>query len=240
MIDKQSPLPIYFQLEQLLRQQMESGELKPGDALPSEREYAERLDVSRMTVRQAITNLANEGLLHRQKGRGTFVAEKKLEQKLSGLTSFTEDMRARGLEPSNELIRFEIVPATAAVAEILSLKEHTPVYEIARIRLADNEPMALETVYVSANLVKGLTEKHVETSLYRYVEEECGMTIGHAVQSIEASIATDIERTHLLVGKGAPVLLIERKTFLVNGTPFEFVKSSYRADRYKFTIDIQR
>ncbi|WP_046180315.1 GntR family transcriptional regulator [Domibacillus tundrae] len=240
MIDKHSPMPIYFQLEHSIRQQIENGELTPGNLLPSEREYAELLDVSRMTVRQAITNLVNEGLLYRQKGRGTFVAEQKLEQKLSGLTSFTEDMKARGMTPANTLLAFEIIPADAKVAERLSLKEHTPVYEIKRIRLADDVPMALETVYISANLVKGLTETITAASLYHYIEEELGLAIGHAVQSIEAAIVNEIERPHLLVQKGAPVLLIERNTFLKDGTPLEYVKSSYRADRYKFTIDINR
>lgn len=240
MIDKHSPMPIYFQLEHSIRQQIENGELTPGNLLPSEREYAELLDVSRMTVRQAITNLVNEGLLYRQKGRGTFVAEQKLEQKLSGLTSFTEDMKARGMTPANTLLAFEIIPADAKVAERLALKEHTPVYEIKRIRLADDVPMALETVYISANLVKGLTETITAASLYHYIEEELGLAIGHAIQSIEAAIVNETERPHLLVHKGAPVLLIERDTFLKDGTPLEYVKSSYRADRYKFTIDINR
>lgn len=240
MIDKQSPMPIYFQLERSLRSQIENNTLKPGDLLPSEREYAEQLDISRMTVRQAITNLVNEGLLTRQKGRGTFVAEQKLEQKLSGLTSFTEDMKARGMNPANTLLAFEIVPAETKVAERLHLKQHTPVYEIKRIRLADDVPMALETVYISANLVKGLTEAITTSSLYRYIEEDLGLQIGHAVQSMEAAIVNEQERAHLLVQKGAPVLLIERNTFLKDGTPLEYVKSSYRADRYKFTIDINR
>ncbi|WP_046176163.1 GntR family transcriptional regulator [Domibacillus indicus] len=240
MIDKQSPLPIYFQLEHFLRGQIENGELAPGDPLPSEREYAEQLTISRMTVRQAITNLVNAGLLVRQKGRGTFVAEQKLEQKLSGLTSFTEDMKARGMTPRSTLLSFEIIPADKKIAERLALKKHTPVYEMKRIRLADEVPMALETVYISANLVKGLTEKVVASSLYRYIEEELGLAIGHAVQSMEAAVANETERTHLLVSKGAPVLLIERNTFLKDGKPLEYVKSSYRADRYKFTIDINR
>lgn len=240
MIDKHSPLPIYFQLERLLRQQIDQKELLPGDPIPSEREYAEQLGISRMTVRQAITNLVKEGLLYRQKGRGTFVAEKKLEQKLSGLTSFTEDMQARGMKPASSLISFEIVPADAKTAERLFIKEHAPVYEITRIRLADDVPMALETVYISANLVKGLTEKITSSSLYQYIENELKLDIKRAVQSIEAAAATEKEHQHLLVQKNAPILLIERKTFLADGTPLEYVKSSYRADRYKFIIDIDR
>ena len=116
MIDKTSPLPIYYQLVEWIKGLIERGELKPGDSLPSEREYAERFSISRMTVRQAITELVNGGYLYRQKGVGTFVAEKKIEQQLMGLTSFTEDMKSRGMEPSSKLVGFEIVPAPSYIS----------------------------------------------------------------------------------------------------------------------------
>ncbi|OLN21919.1 phosphonate metabolism transcriptional regulator PhnF [Domibacillus antri] len=240
MIDKHSPTPIYFQLEHSLRRQIEDGELLPGELLPSEREFAEKLGISRMTVRQAITNLVNEGFLYRQKGRGTFVSEKKLEQRLSGLTSFTEDMRMRGLTPASKLLSFKIIPADVKTAERLQIQDYASVYEIIRVRLADEVPMALETVYMSVNLVKDLTEKLVSASLYTYIENELSLSIGRAAQSMEAVLATENEEEHLLVPKGAPVLFIERNTYLTNGTPLEHVKSFYRADRYKLTVDINR
>ncbi|MFP3122089.1 GntR family transcriptional regulator [Ectobacillus funiculus] len=240
MIDKSSPLPIYYQLEEQIKKQIESGELQPGDMLPSEREYAELINVSRMTVRQAMNNLVDGGYLYRQKGRGTFVAEKKVEQELGSLTSFTEDMKARGLVPSSKLLSFEIIPAPEKIANQLQIKEYAPVYEIKRIRLADQVPMALETVYISANLIKGLTEEKVNHSLYQYIEEQLHLKIGHATQSVEASIASEIEGKHLNIRKGSPLLLLQRKTYLGDGTTLEVVKSSYRADRYTFTIHIKR
>ncbi|MFB9757390.1 GntR family transcriptional regulator [Ectobacillus funiculus] len=240
MIDKSSPLPIYYQLEEQIKKQIESGELQPGDMLPSEREYAELINISRMTVRQAMNNLVDDGYLYRQKGRGTFVAEKKVEQELGSLTSFTEDMKARGLVPSSKLLSFEIVPAPEKIANQLQIKEYAPVYEIKRIRLADQVPMALEIVYASANLIKGLTEEKVNHSLYQYIEEQLHLKIGHAAQSVEASIASETEGEHLNIRKGSPILLLQRNTYLEDGTPLEFVKSSYRADRYTFTIHIKR
>lgn len=240
MIDKSSPLPIYYQLEEQIKKQIESGELQPGDMLPSEREYAELINVSRMTVRQAMNNLVDDGYLYRQKGRGTFVAEKKVEQELGSLTSFTEDMKARGLVPSSKLLSFEIIPATEKIANHLQIKEYAPVYEIKRIRFADQVPMALEIVYASANLIKGLTEEKVNHSLYQYIEEQLYLKIGHATQSVEASIASEIEGELLNIRKGSPILLLQRNTYLEDGTPLEFVKSSYRADRYTFTIHIKR
>ncbi|UYY99230.1 GntR family transcriptional regulator [Peribacillus frigoritolerans] len=240
MIDKNSPLPIYFQIEEQIKRKIENGEFQAHDALPSEREYAEQFEISRMTVRQAINNLVNDGYLYRQKGRGTFVADKKLEQQLNGLTSFTEDMKARGLNPSSKLLSFEIIPADKKIASELHISLYAPVYEIKRIRLADDVPMALETVYMSANLIKGLTEEIINLSLYQYVENYVKLKIDYASQTLESSIASELEVTHLAIPKQSPILFIQRNTFLIDGTPLEYVKSAYRADRYKFTINISR
>lgn len=240
MIKKNVPIPIYYQIIELIQEQIEKGELKPGDSLPSEREYAEKYEISRMTVRQAFTQLVNTGYLRRLQGKGTFVAEQKIEQTLHGLTSFTEDMIARGMKPGSQLIHFEIIPATSQIARQLAIKEYGPVYEMKRIRLADDVPMALETNYISANLIKGLTEQIVNESLYAYIEKQLNFRINYASQVIESSIANEVETQHLNIQKGAPVMRIQRNTFLQNGTPVELVKSSYRADRYKFTIQMKR
>ncbi|BBU37902.1 MULTISPECIES: GntR family transcriptional regulator [Aeribacillus] len=240
MIDKSSPIPIYYQLEEFIKKQIENGELQPDQAIPSEREYAERYQISRMTVRQAINNLVNEGYLYRQKGRGTFVSKQKVEQRLHGLTSFTEDMLERGMKPSSKLLSFEVIPAGLETASHLKLKKNAPVYEIKRVRLADDVPMALETTYVPANLVKGLTEEIIHQSLYSYIEEKLNLVISEAFQQIEASIAKESEIKHLQIEKGSPILLILRTSYLHDGTPFEFVKSAYRADRYKFVHTLKR
>ncbi|WP_338449718.1 GntR family transcriptional regulator [Niallia oryzisoli] len=240
MIKKNSPIPIYYQLVELIQEEIENGNLKPGDALPSEREFSEKFQISRMTVRQALTLLENNGQLYRIQGKGTFVSEQKIEQHLLGLTSFTEDMTARGLKPSSHLLHFEIIPAGLQVANQLQIKEYDPVYEIKRIRLADDVPMALETNYISANLIKGLTEQIINQSIYAYMEEQLGLIIENATQTIESSIAEEKEADFLKIKSGAPVMLIQRNTFLQDGTPVELVKSIYRADRYKFTIQMRR
>lgn len=189
MIDKNSPVPIYFQIEEIIKSTVETGKLKYGDIIPSEREYAEEFKVSRMTVRQAISNLVNKGLLSRIRGKGTFVAERKIEQALQGLTSFTEDMKARGMEPSSKLISFSIIPSDQQISSLLGIGEHGAVYEIKRIRFADEMPMAIESTYVSANLVKGLTEEIAEKSLYQFIEKTAKLRIASASQVIESSIA---------------------------------------------------
>ncbi|HZG74165.1 MAG TPA: GntR family transcriptional regulator [Chondromyces sp.] len=241
MIDKNSPVPIYYQLQEQIKQSIEKGDLKPGDVLASEREYAEKYQVSRMTIRQALTKLVDEGYLYRQKGKGTFVAERKIEQPLQGLTSFTEDMKSRGLNPASKLLNFEIIPANSSIAKHLSIQENGSVFEIKRIRLADDIPMALETTYTPANLAKGLTEEIVlHQSFYEYLEVQLKLKIAKADQVIESSLTDQLEAAYLNVKKGSPVMLIERTTYLEDGTPVEFVKSLYRADRYKFKIHMQR
>jgi GntR family transcriptional regulator len=240
MVNKNSPIPIYYQIEEYIKELIENGELRPGDSLPPEREYAEKYQISRMTVRQAFTHLVNDGYLYRLQGKGTFVAERKIEQPLQGLTSFTEDMKARGFEPGSQLIHFEIIPATRQIAGQLLISEHGPVYEIIRIRMADNVPIALETNYISANLIKGLTDQIVNKSLYAYIEDQLDLKIDSASQIIESSVASQSEAEYLKISKDAPVMLIQRNTFLKDNTPVEFVKSVYRADRYKFMIQMKR
>ncbi|MBU7590959.1 GntR family transcriptional regulator [Metabacillus halosaccharovorans] len=240
MVDKNSPLPLYYQLEEQIKKTIETEELQPGDALPSERELSESYQISRMTVRQAITNLVNKGYLFREKGKGTFVSSQKFEQNLQGLTSFTEDMKARNLVPGSKLLHFEIYPADKDIRATLSLKDEELIYKIKRLRLANNEPIAVETSYLPVNLVPGLTPDILASSLYTYIENELELTIGHASQTVEAAIVDAEDQQHLNIHKDVPVLLIQRETFLENGTPLELVRSSYRADRYKFKIDIER
>ncbi|MRH41270.1 UTRA domain-containing protein [Aquibacillus halophilus] len=240
MIDKNSPIPIYHQLEESIKQLIESNQLKPGDSLPSEREYSEKYGISRMTVRQAIINLVNERYLYRIKGKGTFVTEQKFEQNLQGLTSFTEDMKARGMKASSKLVSFEIIPADIKLANQLNVPEHGPVYEIKRIRLAEDIPMALERTYISANLVQGLTTEIVQDSLYKYIEGTLHMNIGSGTQVIEASIANKEELKLLEIPELSPVMIMQRTSRLEDNRIFEIVKSSYRADRYKFMIDLKR
>lgn len=240
MINKNSPIPLYYQLEEYIKALIEKGELRTGDVLPAEREYAEKYQISRMTVRQAFTHLVNEGYLHRLQGKGTFVAERKIEQLLKRLTSFTEDMKARGLTPGSQLVHFDIIPATRQIANQLSIQEYVPVYEIKRIRLADGIPMALETNYISANLIQGLTEEIVNQSLYAHIEGQLNLRIDRAQQVIESAIASQTEAKYLKINNGAPVMLIQQNTYLQDGTPVEYVNSTYRADRYKFIIQMKR
>ncbi|MCA1010319.1 phosphonate metabolism transcriptional regulator PhnF [Halobacillus halophilus] len=240
MIDKKSPLPIYYQIEENIKQRISNGEYQPNDMIPSERILSENYAVSRMTVRQAITNLVNEGVLYREKGRGTFIAENKIEQSLKGLTSFTEDMKTRGMTASSKLLDFEKVTASVEISRKLEIEENAEIYRLQRIRYADQKPMAIETNFLPVTMFPDLKKEDVQGSLYDYVEKNKRQKIGKASQIIEATIANEDQATLLEIPPGSAVLHIERHSFLEDGTPFEVVKSSYRADRYKFSSDITR
>ncbi|MGP4067096.1 phosphonate metabolism transcriptional regulator PhnF [Halobacillus sp. B29] len=240
MIDKKSPLPIYYQIEESIKQRISDGEYQPNDMIPSERILSENYAVSRMTVRQAITNLVNEGVLYREKGRGTFIAENKIEQSLKGLTSFTEDMKTRGMTASSKLLDFEKVTASGEISRKLEIEEDAEIYRLQRIRFADQKPMAIETNFLPVAMFPNLSTEDVRGSLYDYVEKNKRQKIGKASQIIEATIANEDQSSLLEIPLGSAVLHIERHSFLEDGTPFEVVKSSYRADRYKFSSDITR
>ncbi|MCK1991203.1 GntR family transcriptional regulator [Peribacillus muralis] len=240
MIHKNSPIPIYYQLEEAIKKAIQNHRLLPGEMIPSERDYTEKYEISRMTVRQAISNLVNDGYLYRQRGIGTFVAHQKIEQPLQGLTSFSEDMQSRGHEPSTRVISLTEIKADSDLAAKLEVEAGTPIVELKRVRLADRLPMSFETVYLSKDLSRGMTEEMAQTSFYSYIEKTFRLKIQYGRQSIEASIAQKTEAEMLGIAEGAPVLLIERISRLDSKKPFEVAQSVYRADRYKLTIDMER
>lgn len=240
MIKKSSPVPIYFQLEQAIRELIDKKELKPGDMIPSEREYAEKFQISRMTVRQALNNLVNDGYLQRERGKGTFVALKKFEKNVKGLTSFSEDMRSRGMEPGTTVLDFAVLEADTLTSSKLEIAEDATVYQIKRLRLADEQPIAFEIFYMPTELVPGLTMEVAENSIYRYVENEIGLHIVSGVQELEATVAQKEVASALGIKVGEPVLYIQQVSLTENNKPLEFVKSYYRADRYKYKVEMTR
>lgn len=240
-IDKQSPIPMYYQIMELLRRKIRDGEFAVGAALPPERELAEIFRVSRMTVRQAITALANEGVLIRRQGVGTFVAPPKIEQVLSKLTSFTEDMQQRGLHPSAKLLHFEHRAAEEKQAALLGVPEGEPLLVIERLRLADDLPMAIERTHLLVRLFPHLHREEVEhDSLYALLEKRYAIRIDRATESLEATVADAAEAALLEIDAGNPVLRRTRVTYDERQQPFELATSVYRADRYKFVIELSR
>jgi GntR family transcriptional regulator len=226
--------PVYQIIEQDIKEKIRLGHLNHGDMIHSENELKEIYQVSRMTVRQALNNLVNEGYLYRHKGKGTFVNNLKIEKRIQGLHGFTEEMRLMNRKVSNRLISFDIIKADEDVREKLFLDEGEEVYLIERIRSGDGIPVLFEILYLPRKLFKNIEPKVMESSFYDYVEQELKIKISYCIQSVEAKSASQRVAELLDIQRQAPVLFMTRNTFLDRGFPFEYVRSYYRADQYRF------
>ena len=230
----QTPGPLYQQLQRALRQAIASQRLAPDEALPAEREIAMDLGVSRITVRKALDALADEGLVTRRQGAGTFVASR-VEKSFSKLSSFSEDMLARGRTPRSEWLKRSDGAVTPEESMILGLSPATPVYRFNRIRFADDSPMALEYTTVPAFCLP--SKEAVEDSLYTALERH-GYRPVRALQRLRAVLFADEQVKLLGVPEGAPGLLIERRGFMRDGRAVEFTQSYYRGDAYDFVAEL--
>jgi len=238
MINRDHPLPLYYQLMEELRRRIEQGEWKPGDLIPSERELTEAYGISRMTVRQALTELVNDGLLRRDQGRGTFVAKPKIRKQLSRLTSFTEEMGVRGKQAGAQVLRQEMVPARPNVADMLEIDIGQQVALIERLRLADGEPVGIECCHLSFDGCEMVLRQDLSGSLYRLLIERFGLVPTRAQEQMEAGACGSLEAQILGIRRGQPVLLIRRRTFDQDECPFEYVESVYRGDNYILSVEL--
>lgn len=230
--------PKYWGLKRHLLDLLSS--MPPGSPIPTERSLAAEFDVSRTTVRQALAELTVEGRLLRVQGKGTFAAEPKVAQRLQ-LSSYTEDMRAQGREPSSRLIEISEDPADIDLARLLAIRAGAKVLRLHRLRLADNEPMAIETTHLPLSRFRGL-RRYVSSggSLYQVLRERFGVEMGHAEETIETALASPEEAELLGADVGLPMLLLSRHSFDSAGNPVEWVRSVYRGDRYKFVAGLDR
>jgi GntR family transcriptional regulator len=214
-------------------------ELPPGSMVPTERELCERFGVSRGTVRQALDRLEGEQRIHRHQGKGTFVARPKIDQVLE-LTGHTEFIRARGMAPASRLIAVTRAPADAEVAAMMALTEGDEVIQIERVRLADDEPLAVELLYLDARRFDGIAAVLGESqSLYQLLRARYGVELAWADETIEAIVAPEREAALLGIPAGTPVLLLCRQSFDSSGLLVEYVRSFYRADRFRFRTRLE-
>jgi GntR family transcriptional regulator len=240
LLDTKTRLPFYAQIADRIRAKVQSGDWLPREQIPTEADLCEQYQVSRITVRRAIAELVQEGYLVRYAGRGTFVAEPRLEQRISHLTSFTQDMEARGMRSGARVLKFEVVEPPSAVPWAFPLCDTKKVILLRRLRLADGEPLALENSYLCWDLCASLLEEDLqERSLYALLIRKCKIIPSRAVQQWTA-IACPKEEARLLgILKGQPVLHIYRTTFSQDDLPFEWVESYYRGDKYSFQAEMQ-
>jgi len=233
-LDESSSLPLYQQLQRALRQAIESRVLGPDDALPPERDLADDFNVSRITVRKAIHGLVSEGMLVRRQGSGTFVRAR-VEKNFSKLTSFSEDMRARGRNPRSVWLRKAAGSVTPEEALTLRASPGTPVYRFHRIRFADDAPMALEYATILAACLPSVDA--VESSLYAALERAGNRPV-RALQRLRALLFSAEQAELLKVREGDAGLLVERLGFLQDGRAAEFTQSYYRGDIYDFVAEL--
>ncbi len=240
MLDEKSPLSLYYQIKNIIIANIENKNWENGSKIPTERELCETYNVSRITVRQALKELENEGYLYRKQGRGTFVTERKFVQRLSQFYSFSEEIQKMGAAPSTKIISFEIVQADQRVADKLLLPCGDKVFAIKRLRLADGEPFAVEISYIVYKYTKPLTEESVaQLGLYEALKRKCALEPNEATETFEAVFVSSQEAEYLHVNKRAPALRLERVTS-AQGNIVEYCVSIIRGDKYKYTVQLTK
>jgi len=213
-------------------------QLSIGDAIPSERQLSADLHMSRLTVRAALDDLVRDGLLVRRRGSGTFVGEPKIAQELT-MTSFSEDMRRRGMVPANKTLSLVVVQAGAHLGRLLNVSPSEPVVVFKRLRLADRETMAIETLHVRQSLIPGLTAEDLELhSFYELLDDRYGVIMAGGTQTIEPTVTNEEESAALGVPLHSPAFLFERTTRTAAGDVVEYVRSIYRGDRYRLVTEL--
>lgn len=240
VLSKTDGVPLYVQIRKSLRQDIVNKVLMPGQKIPSEDELAAQFGVSRMTVRQGISDLIDEGLLYRRHGVGTFVAQPHLERDHTRLTSFLESAKEEGLEVSVRVLIADILPAKLKVARSLSLNESDLVVRVKTLRYVAGFPVTVHDAYVPYKLFPQLLQEDLEANQLWDLFESYGSRVKRAIQRLEAREADDEIARLLDVDEGAPILYKERTVFLDDGTPVEFTFCYNRGDRYKLTVTLDR
>lgn len=228
-------MPAYQKIQATILKRIESGQLKPGDAVDSERELAKIHQVSLMTARHALTALEREGLVHRRRGAGTFVAPPKIH--FNKLTSFTEQMAGRSLTAYSKVLSFSVVDNEQEVAARLSLAAHTRLLKIERLRLAADEPFAIETCYLPAEEFTGLTRNAIARgSLFSILEGTYGIQIAYADEEMDATAAAPATASLLKVERDEPLLRIRQVIYSTKGKAALYVLGLYRSDRHTLLV----
>jgi GntR family transcriptional regulator len=233
-----SPLPLYYQLEQALRSQISSGCWQPGSLICSERELMQAAGVSRATVRQALGNLMREGLLERVHGRGTFVARPKLEQEMRSVYSFAEQIGVQGLALEDRLLQRHRVPAADDLAALLAVAPGAPLIHLKRVRSLGGTPLMLDSSYIPFHLCPGLLTEPFESPLYRLLADRYDLPPVHCADVLEPVVA-DGAQAHLLdIEVGAPLMFLERQTFTRGDVPLHVARNYIPGSRCRFRINL--
>ncbi|CUH97817.1 hypothetical protein P22_3963 [Propionispora sp. 2/2-37] len=236
----ESTVPLYYQLFTLIKNEIQNGTLKPGDLLPPESQLCSQYGLSRSTVRQALNQLVEENLVIRRRGKGSFVAEKKLSRNLNHLYNFTEDMFELGIYPHSHVLENTVEYATGEIAKKLNLNEGTTkVFKLTRLRLANTEPLLLEITHIPLYLCPDIVnEDFSNTSLYNFLKSRYNLNLHKAIETYEA-VKLNKEMARLLSCKsGASAFKIQRIAYLDSGIPFELTNSYQKGTACKLRLEL--
>jgi len=233
--------PLYHWLSETLREEIAHGLYKPGDALPAEHELMRRYNLSSTTVRRAVHDLAREGLIYRKAGKGTFVMRTRVEEHLSRLTSFSEEMQNRKIAPSFRLVVAKCCVPPAEVAHILDLSPDQEAYYIERVLIGNGEPIALTLGYWHLEIGEQLAQFDLnQVGLYEMMENTLGIPLTEAEESIGAGVADADVANKLDIQRKSPLLVQRRVSYTADMRPIEHTTTFYRADRYEYKIRLAR
>jgi GntR family transcriptional regulator len=237
-IIKNNPVPLYHQLKEIIQEMIDNEELRPNDPVPTERELCQIHSISRMTAREAIMSLVNEGVLYREQGKGTFVSQPKPKHQLSELKGLTEDMGEMGHKIETKILSFQTIDATKKIAKALHLSsEQNKVIKMKRLRIVDEIPYAIETVWLNHEKCFNLTRDCIEGhSLYAVLRERYSLMPHYARQTVEPIKLNEEERELLGLELESLALLFRRTTYSTNDQIIEHTKGIYRIDKHKFEI----
>ncbi|HSB90413.1 MAG TPA: GntR family transcriptional regulator [Anaerolineales bacterium] len=237
-VNRRSSVPLYVQVKQALEGQIDRSAWRPGDRIPSEPELCRLFGVSRPVIRQALQEMAYEGLLTRRKGLGTFVAEPRITTRslVHSLVGFFQEMEAKGLAPVTEVLEQSMLPAGARVGQQLDLEPTTPVIKITRLRFVEGEPVVLVTSYLPYEVCPELLTADLRRqSLYAFLRETYGLTLAGGRRVIEAVLAGEQDAAHLRVPAGSPLLRLESVSVLADGRPMEYFHGLFRS---RFEVEL--
>jgi GntR family transcriptional regulator len=229
--------PLYSQIKEILKEKIENEEYLSGDSLPTELELQKIYNVSRITVRQAINELVNEGYISRTRGKGSVVVANKINEKLNKIMSFTEEMKIRGMHPSSKFANISIVKLRKTIANYLGVRQGDEAYKVERLKCVDDVPLVLFISYFKKNLNLPLDNSLYTGSLYELLKSK-GIQVVKAKEQFEAIIADKKVCKYLDVSGNVPVLKRTRISYDADNNILEYTICYYRADRYKYSMEI--
>ncbi len=236
-----SPTSMYSQIREILRQRILDGTYQPHQQMPSESELIKAFGVSRITIRQALSDLQRAGQIFKIHGKGTYVSKPKAFQNIGQLQGFGEAMSRMGYETFSQVVSIKTMAAGRSVGPKLKVKEREPVTELRRLRYLNREPISLDVTYVTKALGERLAKEDLaHRDIFLILENDYGLSLGQADLQIEAMLADESLARLLKVEAGAPVLRIERLTFTADGKPLDYEHLYYRGDAFQYRLRIER